>query len=162
MSRVLNRFRWAYSSRPGTGSVLISVRVLREQARLIVEGALLTAEKLEEIHQSWRPTPAKVDLAVKTAVEIAQPSRVFIFGSWARGEASASSDLDLAVFVPDHRRSELSELRGRLRSALDKIPMSIDLIAASEGYVSEFLSSINSVYYKIVHSGRLVYDGRRG
>jgi len=121
---------------------------------------LLTAEKLEEVRLSWRPTPAKVDLAVKTAVEVAEPSRVFIFGSWARGEASASSDLDLAVFVSDHRKSELSELRKRLRSKLDKIPMSIDLIVASEGYVSEFLSSINSVYYKIANQGKLVYEQR--
>jgi uncharacterized protein len=119
-----------------------------------------TAEKLEEFRQSWRPTPEKIDLAIKTAIEVAQPSRVFIFGSWARGEATASSDLDLAVFVPDDRKLELGELRNRLRGGLDKIPMSIDLIVASEGYVSEFLSSINSVYYKIVRSGRLVYDSR--
>jgi uncharacterized protein len=121
---------------------------------------MLTAEQIREIHQSWCPTVEKVDLAVKTAIEVAHPSRVFIFGSWARGESTASSDLDLAVFVPDDRKLELGELRNRLRHGLDKIPMSIDLIVASEGYVSEFLSSINSVYYKIVRGGRLVYDSR--
>jgi len=119
-----------------------------------------TAERLEEFRQNWRPTPEKVDLAVKTAIEVAHPSRVFVFGSWARGETTESSDLDLAVFFPDDRKAELGELRNRIRSRLDKIPMSIDLIVSSEGYVSEFLSSVNSVYYKIVHGGRLVYDNR--
>ena len=38
--------------------------------------------------------------------------------------------------------------------------MSIDLVFATEGQVKEFLSSINSIYYEIVHEGRLVYDAR--
>jgi uncharacterized protein len=115
---------------------------------------------VEEFQLSWRPTPEKVDLAVKTAIEVAQPSRVFIFGSWARGETTIESDLDLAVFFSDDRKAELGELRKKIRHELDKVPMSVDLIVASEGHVSEFLNSINSVYYKIVHGGRLVYDSR--
>jgi predicted nucleotidyltransferase len=83
---------------------------------------------------------------------------VFIFGSWARGEATADSDLDLAVFVEDERRADIGTLRKKIRAGLGDLRMSIDLIIAPEGYVSEFLSSINSVYYRIVHEGKLVYD----
>ena len=101
---------------------------------------MLTAEKLEEFRQSWRPTPEKVDLAVKTAIEVANPSRVFIFGSWARGEATADSDLDLAVFLPDDRKAELGDLHRKISRGLSSIHMSIDLIVASEGYVAEFLA----------------------
>jgi uncharacterized protein len=119
---------------------------------------MLTAEKLAELHQSWRPTPEKVDLAVKTAIEVANPSRVFIFGSWARGEATDSSDLDLAVFFPDERKEELGELRRKIARAIKDIRMTIDLVVASEGYAAEFNSSVNSVYYKILHRGKLVYD----
>lgn len=119
---------------------------------------MLTAEKLEEFRQSWRPTPEKVELAVKTAIEVARPSRVFIFGSWARGEATDSSDLDLAVFFPDDRKAELGELRKEISRAIKDIRMGIDLVVASEGYAAEFLSSVNSVYYKILHQGKLVYD----
>jgi predicted nucleotidyltransferase len=124
----------------------------------IPEATMLTAEKVRAVLEELAPTKEKVDLAVKTAIEIARPSRVFIFGSWARGEAKWDSDLDLAVFLPDDRKTELGELRRDIRRHLDSIPMSIDLIVASEGYVAEFLSSVNSVYYKIVQSGKLVYD----
>ena len=117
-----------------------------------------TAEKIEEFRQSWRPTPEKIDLAVKTAIDVAHPSRVFIFGSWARGEATDSSDLDLAVFFPDDRKAELGELRKEISRAIKDIRMSIDLVVASEGYAAEFISSVNSVYYKILHQGKLVYD----
>jgi predicted nucleotidyltransferase len=117
-----------------------------------------TAGKVEDFREDWRPTPEKVELAVKKAIEVARPSRVFIFGSWARGEASESSDLDLAVFLPDSRNAELGQVRSRVAQELRDIPMSIDLIVASEGYVAEFLSSVNSVYYRIVRRGKLVYD----
>ena len=119
---------------------------------------MLPSEQNEETRESWRPTPEKVDLAVKTAVEVSQPSRVYIFGSWARNQASLDSDLDLAIFLEDDRRGEIPELRKKIRSSLGGLRMSVDLVLATEGQVKEFLSSINSIYYEIVHEGKLVYD----
>ncbi len=119
-----------------------------------------TANELEHLRQSWRPTPEKVDLAVRKAVEVACPSRVFIFGSWARGDARTDSDLDLAILIDDDRKDEIGEVRRKIRSGLSDLKMSIDLIIATEGYVKEFLASINSIYYQIVNEGKLVYDAR--
>jgi predicted nucleotidyltransferase len=119
---------------------------------------MVNAEKVQDLRQSWRPTPEKVDLAVRKAVAIAHPSRVFIFGSWAREEAGDSSDLDLAVFLPDHRKAELGDVHRKISHELSRIPMNVDLILASEGYAAEFLSSVNSIYYKILRRGKLVYE----
>jgi predicted nucleotidyltransferase len=119
---------------------------------------MLTAEKVRALLEKRAPTQEKIDLAVKTAIEISNPSRIFIFGSWARGEATESSDLDLAVFFSDDRKDELSKLRKEISRAMKDIQMSIDLIVASEGHAAEFISSVNSVYYKILHQGKLVYD----
>lgn len=119
-----------------------------------------TAEKLEDSRQSWRPMPEKVDLAVTTAIELARPSRVFIFGSWARGEATADSDLDLAVLVPEGRSSEIPELRSQINRQLAQMRMSVDLIVVTEEYFAKFRSSINSIYYKIANQGKLIYEQR--
>lgn len=119
-----------------------------------------TAEKLDELRMSWRPTPEKVDGVVRTAIEVVRPSRVFIFGSWARGEAATARDLDLAVLVPDERSDEIGELHRRLDSKLEVVRMSVDLILVSEGYFAQFGASINSVYYKIANQGKLVYEQR--
>ena len=89
---------------------------------------------------------------------MAHPSRVFIFGSWARGEATADSDLDLAVLVPDERKSEIPELRRQISRQLEPMRMSIDLILVTEGYFAKFRSSINSIYNKIANQGKLVYE----
>jgi uncharacterized protein len=119
---------------------------------------MMTAEQVREVLSAFSPTQEKVDLAVKTAVAIARPSRVILFGSWARGEAEWDSDLDLAVLVPDAQKTAIGELRKEIRRAFASIPMSIDLIIASESYASEFRSSINSIYYTILHDGKTVYD----
>jgi predicted nucleotidyltransferase len=121
---------------------------------------MLTADKVRAALEELAPTQEKVDLAVKTAIEVAQPSRVILFGSWPRGEAKWDSDLDMAVFFPDDRKAELGQLRSAISRAIKDIRMSIDLVVASEGYAAEFISSVNSVYYKILHQGKVVYDNR--
>jgi predicted nucleotidyltransferase len=119
-----------------------------------------SAEQLEEFRQSWRPTAEKVDFAIRTAIEIAHPSRVYVFGSWARGETRPESDLDLAILVPEQRRSEIPELRRQIGRKLETVRMSVDLVLVTEDYFSQFRSSINSLYYKIANQGKLVYEQR--
>jgi predicted nucleotidyltransferase len=117
-------------------------------------------QQLDAPINPWTPTQEKVDRAVKAAIEIANPSRVFLFGSWPRGEATSESDLDLAVFVTSDRKDEIGELRRKIRDELRSVQMRIDLIIVPEDSVAEYFNSSNSVYYKIVHRGELVYDGR--
>jgi predicted nucleotidyltransferase len=105
---------------------------------------MLTADKVRAALEALTPTQEKVDLAVKTAVEIAQPSRVILFGSWPRGEAKWDSDLDLAV-MPDSAEPELASIHRKLRRKLSEIPMTIDLVVTTEGCAGRFLGSINSI-----------------
>jgi len=95
---------------------------------------------------------------VKLAVEIANPSRVYIFGSWARGEASFDSDLDLAVFLPDAMKQAGGAIEDRLLEVLDDLPMSIDLIVALESTVKDSSASVNSIFCRILREGKLVYE----
>ena len=119
-----------------------------------------TAEKVRAALETLSPTQEKVDLAVKTAVEIAQPSRVILFGSWPRGEAKWDSDLDLAVLMPDSAEGELGAIRRALRRKLDEVPMSIDLVMATEGFANRFRGEINSIYHRILQDGHVAYEQR--
>ena len=116
------------------------------------------AEKVRTALEALSPTQEKVDLAVKTAVEIAQPSRVIVFGSWARGEAKWDSDLDLAVMMPDSAEPELGSVHRNLRRKLDEIPMTIDLVVTTEGCAGQFSGSVNSIYHKILQDGQVAYE----
>ena len=116
------------------------------------------ADKVRAALEALTPTQEKVDLAVKTAVEIAHPSRVILFGSWPRGDAKWDSDLDLAVLVENERQAEIPFLRRTLRRKLDEIPMSIDLVFTTVGTAECFLDSINSIYCKILREGKVAYE----
>lgn len=97
---------------------------------------------------------------MKAAVEIAQPSRVILFGSWARGEAQWDSDLDLAVLMQDSAEETLGAIHRNLRRKLDELPLTIDLVVTTEGAAGRFRGSINSIYHRILEDGLLAYEQR--
>ena len=121
---------------------------------------MLTADKVRAALEALAPTQEKVDLAVRTAVEVAQPSRVILFGSWPRGEAKWDSDLDMAVLMPEEFLSELGEIHRRIRRRLHEIPMTIDLVVTTEGTAESFRGSINSIYHRILTQGQPAYDSK--
>ncbi len=121
---------------------------------------MTTAEKVRAALEALAPTQEKVDLAVKAAVEVAKPSRVILFGSWAQREARWDSDLDMAVFLPDAAESKLLEIRRALRRRLDDVPMTIDLVMATEGFANRFRNEINSIYHRILLEGQVAYEQR--
>ena len=120
---------------------------------------MLTAEKVRAVLDTLSPTQEKVDLAVKMAVETAQPLRVILFGSWPRGEAKWDSDLDSAVLIDDAREAEIGMIRRSLRRKLDQIPMTIDLVLTTISCAEQFRGSINSIYHRILTEGQAVYEG---
>jgi predicted nucleotidyltransferase len=119
-----------------------------------------TAERVRAALEALAPTPEKVDCAVKTAIEVARPSRVILFGSWTRGEARWDSDLDLAVVMPQSAEPELGRIRRELRRQLDKVPMTIDLVLTTEGALDQFRGSVNSIYSRILSEGTVAYEQR--
>lgn len=119
---------------------------------------MATLEESQAVLRRLSPTQEKVDQAVATAIATADPSRVFVFGSWARGEARWDSDLDLAVLVPDSAEGDLGRIRKKLRRKLDQIPMTIDLVLFTESRAQGFRDSVDSIYHSILERGHLVYE----
>jgi len=58
--------------------------------------------------------------AVERLLEVVQPSKVVLFGSYVRGDASLDSDLDLMVIILARALEILAELREQLQ---DVIPL---------------------------------------
>lgn len=121
---------------------------------------MLTAEKVRAALENLRPTQEKVDQAVRATIEIAQPSRIILFGSWARGEARWDSDVDMAVVLPDFAEPRLWEIRRAIRQQLEQIPMTIDLVMATESHFKTFGRSAGSIYHRILHDGIVAYEQR--
>jgi len=98
---------------------------------------------------------ARISQVVQTLAQAAQPVRIVLFGSHARGEARADSDLDLLVIedeVADHAAEMI-----RLRRALRPLRVPVDVLVASVQDVARYARQPGHVLFWALREGREVY-----
>jgi uncharacterized protein len=95
-------------------------------------------------------------------VRSANPEKVFVFGSAARGDATSDSDLDLLIVEPSGLVSEnRREVLSRIRKALSPFPVSKDILVFSAGEFAKWSQSPNHVAARCQREGRLIYERLR-
>ena len=92
---------------------------------------------------------------VARIVAAAQPSRVILFGSYGRGDASPDSDLDIMVIKP-HVPNRYEEML-RLRKAVGSVGAGIDLLVYSEAEYERRSQVPGTVLYWARKEGKPVY-----
>ena len=93
-------------------------------------------------------------------VEAADPEKVILFGSRARGDAGADSDFDLVVveaepFGPGRDRGAEET---RLWRALAKFHVPKDVLVYSLDEVDRWRGSLNHVLARALREGRVLYE----
>lgn len=85
-----------------------------------------------------------------------EPERIYVFGSWARGEADELSDLDVVVI----KRTD-SPFLDRIWEVLQLIPArlgSVDILVFTPEEFAKMQAEGNAFIEMIVEEGQLVYD----
>ncbi len=97
-----------------------------------------------------------IEKAIDRLVETANQRRVYLFGSYARGDAREQSDLDFLVVkkTVESRRREMVRLHDSIRSM--RIP--VDILVVSETAFEEWANVRGTVIHKAVTEGRLCYE----
>ena len=105
-------------------------------------------------------TDALLQQMVKIIVNEVDPEQVILFGSHARGDASANSDVDLVIVESDpfdenrDRRAEIV----RLSRALADFAISKDILVYSRDEVGYWRNSINNVLARALREGKVLYE----
>lgn len=116
----------------------------------------MNAVNLEEtgLHE-----PELLRRLVDIIVREADPEAIILFGSRARGDARADSDIDLLVIEREPFSSTRSRIKeaARLYRALGDLPASKDLLLYSRDEVTSRQSTSNHVVARACREGRLLY-----
>ncbi len=102
-----------------------------------------------------RLTPALLNEIVRRIVAVAQPDRIILFGSAARGDVDADSDLDLLVIkagVP--HRGRMAE---EIYMSLFGIPLAVDIVVVTPEDIERYRDSVATVIRPALREGREVY-----
>ena len=92
---------------------------------------------------------------VKRVLTVATPTRIILFGSYARGDADEDSDIDLLVVVkgaPSPR-----QMAADIRDAIGYIGYGVDVVVATEQGMKEFGNIPGIVYEEAAREGQEVY-----
>ena len=94
--------------------------------------------------------------AVRILVDAANPIKIILFGSYARGDARDDSDLDLLVVERGlaNKRAEMVRLRNLVRPL--RIP--VDIIVVSEEEFADWAHLNGTVLYWAAREGRVMHE----
>ena len=96
-----------------------------------------------------------LDDIIRRIVEVAQPEKIILFGSAARGDMNRHSDVDLLVVKEGiHRR----DMAGRIYENLWGVGAAVDVVVVTPADVECYKDSHALVIKPALREGRVVYE----
>jgi predicted nucleotidyltransferase len=98
-----------------------------------------------------------IDKIIPIIVSIASPDQIILFGSYARGDNTAKSDIDLLILKKGLKKGR--EICGSIYMAFfeNKISIPVDLLAIDYDRYIELNNEIGYVYKTIKEQGKIIY-----
>jgi predicted nucleotidyltransferase len=88
--------------------------------------------------------------------EAAKPSKVILFGSYARGDAGENSDLDFLIVEPT-LQDKFSEMV-RLRQVLRPLNVPVDVLVCSQAEMNLQQHACSTAIYWALREGKVLYE----
>jgi predicted nucleotidyltransferase len=85
-----------------------------------------------------------------------QPDRIILFGSYAWGEPTADSDLDLLLIVPDSEQSPTRRAQ-RAQRCLGNLRVPADILVKTRAEVDQWRLVPTSLVARVLAEGRVIY-----
>jgi len=94
---------------------------------------------------------------VRRIVNMTNPSKIILFGSYAYGVPKKGSDIDILVVV-DNLTSSKRELRLKIRKALREFLIGKDIIVVSMQELEKWKNIPHAFISSIVRKGEVLYE----
>ena len=95
-----------------------------------------------------------LDDIIQRIVEVAQPERIILFGSAARGGMTRNSDVDLLII----KEGGDADLRAQIYEKMYGVRVAVDAILVSPTDVERYKHSHALVIKPALQGGRVVYE----
>ena len=96
-----------------------------------------------------------LDEIIRRVVEVAEPEKIVLFGSAARGEMGPHSDVDLLIVKAG---ADALDLMSRIYRRLRGVGAAVDAIVVSPEDVERYRNSHALVIKPALREGRVVYE----
>jgi predicted nucleotidyltransferase len=102
-----------------------------------------------------RPDAKALEGLVRRIVEAVHPLKIILFGSGARGDMSAGSDVDVMVVMPEGANH--TEVGLLLHTRFGGLAFGVDVLVATSDEIERHRDDIGFVYYDVVREGEEIY-----
>ena len=96
-----------------------------------------------------------LDDIIRRIVEVAQPEKIILFGSAARGRMGPNSDVDLLIIKEG---ADALDLMARIYRKLHGVGAAVDAIVVAPGDVERFKDSHALVIKPALREGKVMYE----
>jgi predicted nucleotidyltransferase len=89
-------------------------------------------------------------------LKVSDPKKIIMFGSYAREQANAYSDLDLLVIeqgIVDRGKEMI-----KIRNAIGDVGIGVDVLVYSEEYVNEWGHVRSTLIHQALKEGKILYE----
>ena len=97
------------------------------------------------------------DSIITTLIETYHPSKMYLYGSRAWGNAQPDSDLDILVLLSTSDLNQADRIRLGVRALLGS-GIDVDLLVLTESEIRENRSHPSTLVYKILEKGIKIYE----
>lgn len=92
---------------------------------------------------------------IRRIVEVADPEKIILFGSAARGDMSRHSDLDLLIIKEG---GDALDLMGRIYMRLHGVGTAVDALVVAPEDLERYKNSHALVFRPALQEGRVIYE----
>jgi uncharacterized protein len=99
---------------------------------------------------------AVIKQITSSVLEVSDPEKIIMFGSYAREEADEYSDIDLLVI--EQGTIDRGKEMIKIRNSIGDIGVGVDVVVYSEAYVKEWKDVRCSLIYQALKEGKVLYE----